>query len=324
MLGIFICYTSEKLIFLENSNWIYADIITDDNIETKLKELEKAYEEKNQMRFIEIIKDLKTFGKPSTKYLIKIISNKEKNKDFRFMLCNLIGEFKDHAIASFLLEIAKDKEDDVLIRSEALLSIGRSGDKKSISTLMEFLDDENGSLRSAAIFSLGLLKASQASKKISEILKSDENEMVRIKAVRSLGMINDEEAEIGLIQALNDNSEGVSSIAILMLGDIKSKKAIKPLIFLLKNGTYHQKVNSTKSLGEIGAKEAVEHLTDILIGDDVYLSTLAAESLVQLEAKETLPFIIKAIEKAETDKPAYEKLKEAYKKLSGEEYIKRK
>ena len=66
--------------------------------------------------------------------------------------------------------LEKIKSDDPVIRRRGAVEFSRLRDNRAIDPLVELLKDESASVRSAAIDSLGLLRAKKALVKISKLL----------------------------------------------------------------------------------------------------------------------------------------------------------
>jgi hypothetical protein len=92
---------------------------------------------------------------------------------------------------------------------------------------------------------------------------------VRKEAIRSLVKIGGKEAEMLIIDLLEDPDENILRQAILSLGIMKSKLAVPPLLSLVSERdfflkTIHLKKDAVQALGRIGDKSATSVLVQIL------------------------------------------------------------
>ncbi|AFD00876.1 HEAT repeat-containing protein [Methanocella conradii HZ254] len=101
---------------------------------------------------------------------------------------------------------------DAGIRLEAIIALGRIGDKRSMKALIRALYDEDANVRKCAIIALGRIRDKKAVSLLSGAL-SDPDGGVRKEAAKALGSIGGPRAVSSLIQALNDMEPSVRDAA---------------------------------------------------------------------------------------------------------------
>lgn len=150
----------------------------------------------------------------------------------------------------------------VRIRSENFLI--KKG-KKAVPYLIEALKDNNRYIREGSVRVLGEIKVKEAVDPLIEILRHEEDWIIRSYAALSLGEIGDTRAVEPLIHVLKSRSivnVMASSSAAKALGLLGDNRAVKPLINSLKDISIM--ANSIEALGRIGNPMALPPLMEIL------------------------------------------------------------
>jgi HEAT repeat protein len=120
----------------------------------------------------------------------------------------------------------------------------------------------------------------------------DQNNSVRMDAVRSLDNVSDSYSVDLLIQALNDSSIGAyAAMALIEIG----KPAVGPLIQALEENDYQVRWWAAKVLGHITDSSAVEPLIQALDDDDPGVRCSAAMSLGTIGDKMAVEPLIQAL-----------------------------
>ena len=107
-------------------------------------------------------------------------------------------------------------------------------DTAGIGSLLKALKNTNTDIRVRAMTSLALMQDERATLPLVRLL-SDEDFIVRYNAALALGEIRDERAVVPLIQALGDEDIMVRSFVAEALGRIGDQRAIEPLIDQVEN-----------------------------------------------------------------------------------------
>lgn len=257
-------------------------------------------------------------SREDTAKLVKILSNRWNPWWYRQCAFEqLAGIDSDPMAIKPLVKILERRWELPPLRGEAAFTLGCIGDERAIEPLIKALDYGLG-MKEAALKGLTLIKVKD--KKVASVarkLLNDESEAIRDLAIIAIGVHGGEEDVSLLIERLKNGDSGERSNAAAALGKIGSKRAVEPLIERLENDPdKYVRWSCCVPLGEIGDKRAVEPLIKALKG------------IMQLEAAEALAMIgdRRAIEPLRSkihdcpDKWWRNKLKEAYKKLTGHEY----
>lgn len=111
-----------------------------------------------------------------------------------------------------LVEFLRTRDHRVNLPQVAF-SLGRVGGKETVVALTNALSDENSLLRTEAVSSLGLLGDKTAVQSICETLTKDSDHNVRANACVALGKLGDLRAKPFLERALKDKNDFVAALA---------------------------------------------------------------------------------------------------------------
>lgn len=127
----------------------------------------------------------------------------------------------------------RDREDRIMIEN-IVNALGYIGDEQAIDQLIATVEDEiNSRIRLKAVRSLGLIKSPKViNTLISVVLDNNEIIEIRAEASQALGRTGDKSIVDFLISILQDESEAdqVLKAVAWALGEIKDPKAIDPLV----------------------------------------------------------------------------------------------
>jgi len=288
-------------------------------VEELLSKMEERFNEGDWESICEAAQVLMNYGTSATSYLTSIFQTKEKDPVFRKMIAEIIAETGDNSALPSLIQVLNDLNDNAYIRAEAAITLGEIGGTGAYEALVATLSDENAEVRSLAALGLGCLRDDRAVQPLLNLLSQDSSSRVRIRAIRALGDIKNREAEPSLIVLLSDEDRQVQGGAIIVLGEWKSQGAVPSLIKIAKEDGHINRYSAIKSLGKIGGDQAVTVLIELL--QDESLSTIidAAEALATIGDQRAVEPLIAAIQRIK-ESVTLKYLKEAYKKLTGQEY----
>ena len=153
--------------------------------------------------------------------LSKILSNpKMVPKDERFV---------QEMISTFEYSV---HERNPLIRSYLALAMGRTGDERYISTLINALQDKDYSIVASCAYSLGLIRSSDGFVALQN-MTDHEDAQVRLQSIISLGNYRKIEAEDIFVSALADQEVNIRWDAAVALAKIKNNRGSMILLDLL-------------------------------------------------------------------------------------------
>ncbi|NUM35833.1 MAG: HEAT repeat domain-containing protein [Candidatus Brocadiae bacterium] len=117
-----------------------------------------------------------------------------------------------------LLVDALEKDQSMIVRSLAARIMALEGRKEFIPLLEKALYDENPLVRMEAVQSLGSLKSKSSIPKLTELLLKDPDLQVRLKVLKSIQyMQSEEETTLALIDSLDDQEASVRFHSLLLL-----------------------------------------------------------------------------------------------------------
>jgi len=224
-----------------------------------------------------------------------------------------------------LIKALKDK--DSIVRSDAVIALGKIGDKRVVEPLIKALRDKGWDVRHDAATALGKI-GDYAVEPLIKALE-DENGNVRECAAEALGDIGDKRAVEPLIKTLGDDESYICKVAVESLGWIGDKRAVEPpLIKALGDKDEYVRNCAAEALGKIGDKRAVEPLIKALGDEDEGVRWSAAIALGKIGDKRAIKPLIKALQPVTvnglskqlsySDRRVREAAKEALKKLGHE------
>ena len=191
------------------------------------------------------------------------------------------------------------KNDDCIIRKEAVVALKTIGDKKALLPLIDALKYEEwhekyvvlSSVREYAAEALGLLKDKNAVNPLIEAL-NDNDEDVRFKAAWALGNIGDKRAVESLIGALNDERWSVRRFAAISLGKIRDERSLESLVRSLKeDNDWHVRRYAADALGNIGDERIIPSLVSSLSDEDEDVRRMAIIALGKMKKAAVKPLI---------------------------------
>jgi len=309
-------YQAEERAMLEGSSEIIT--FTFISVSKQIAKMEEAFTAGSWEDLTQAAATLMEMGKPAVPYLLTAFKDSGKNEVLRKMYAEIIGEIKDGSAVGPLVEVLNNPNETEFIRAEAASTLGKIGVETAFNPLLNTLNDPSEQVRSMAAYGLGYLGSGNAVVPLIGKL-TDPSELMRNRVIRALGALPDSRAVEPLINCLEDPSESVVTQAILSLGALKDSRAIVPLIDILETKTGIRQVSAMQALGQLGDTRAVDPLISILQGQNEYLMIHAGLALAKIGDQGAVDPLRTAIERVK-DEFVKQKLKEAYKILTGEEY----
>ncbi|MBU0478965.1 HEAT repeat domain-containing protein, partial [bacterium] len=251
--------------------------------------------------------------------LIEVAKDETKDSALRSMYLEILGEIEDSKAVDSLITVVKDDSEDSEIRANAAYSLGKIGDSRAIEPLLEELDNEDTNIRSTISLALGLLNAPEAIAPLLDQLNNSNDLTERIRAGSSLASMKAQQAYDSFISILtSDEDESIRLLSALWLGELGNILAVPSLINALKDKDSYVACNAAIALGMLKDTSAVQPLIEALEKEGL-LRIEAADALAEIGDQSAAQAIANVIE-IEKDTWGLTKLKEAYKKLTGNEY----
>lgn len=183
------------------------------------------------------------------------------------------------------------KDEDVALRRNAALLLGKIGAKGSVGALGFALKDADISVRQAVVEALSSLDTEEAVKYLVFAL-TDEDPYIRASAALSLGSMGTKNVD-PLLLLLTDSDDAVKVAAIRAIGMTGEAGAVKHLVNMLANQNGFVVTTAIESLGRLGGEEAGNAVAGMLGSDDSEIRRTAIRSLSCFDGFEgaVLPFL---------------------------------
>ena len=296
------------------------------SIDSLVSNLEDAFNSGDMTELNRIASILFQKGEKAVFSLLDIVKDKNKNFKFRRIVLELIRDIGvPHESANIFISIANDKDENILIRGDAVWALGLTGSEDAIDPLIEFLRDSkcNDRIRKLSATSLGLLNAVKAEDTLIDIVKDDNNtSKIRASAIEAIGKIRGPNSYQVIADSI-DNDDWIIQISasktLSDYGDNHSSKLLQDqLLKELSNDKSSDDAvikNLIESISSIGSKNSIPILVSILKGNDNYYSALAGQALGEIGDPQVLPEIEIVLNNA-TEPFQKKLLKSAYTKLA--------
>lgn len=154
-------------------------------------------------------------------------------------------------------------DSDAAVVQEAVVLLGRRGEKKAVRPLMSLVQTAGSTLRLRAIEALGQLADPRALPTLWALLR-DPDPQVRAAVPAALANMPDAKSVDPLVAALNDPEISVRIRAAAALGEIADPRAAGPLGAALAVRNEDLRLAVADALGKIGDGRAVEPLISLL------------------------------------------------------------
>jgi len=209
--------------------------------------------------------------------LVEVLKKQDLSQSSNFTDAIIIAltELEAKDILEFAATEAKNQKNSKMIRERLLLYIGKCGSAEQFNMLTEIYkdDEEEMSIRSYAVKSMGRLKIKEAIPVIKEVVKEIDsysfNKRKRyydlyMQSVTALVELGDESSVSLLMNSLRSDNSDVRYKAILLIKDFNDERTIDILKYKMKNDPSAKVRNAArkaledKGLVEKGAEKESE------------------------------------------------------------------
>lgn len=147
--------------------------------------------------------------------LLKVLD--DPDAEFRRAAVESLTENTYKPAITKLRELLKN-DVNAFVRAAVIPSLRKNDPSNSSKDIIDALEDSSPIVRRSAVVELGIMKEKKASGKVAEIMRTDNDESVRIESARTLGYIGDQYSVQPLVDAIAyDESEGVWEEALRSL-----------------------------------------------------------------------------------------------------------
>ncbi|MGD8313785.1 MAG: HEAT repeat domain-containing protein [Syntrophobacterales bacterium] len=183
--------------------------------------------------------------------------------------------------------IADLKDNDPLVRSNAVKALGAIEDPRAVKPLIAVLDDIDPLIQRQAVKALGRINDLRAVEPLIGVLEDREKKpYVRMSAAEALGSMGDSRAVEPLVDALYDPHWEVRGYAAEALGRIGDPRAVEPLIAALKDQDATVRGNAADGLAKIRDPRAIEALSAALTDKSKTVRKKAARALAVIAGED--------------------------------------
>ena len=175
----------------------------------------------------------------------------------------VLEQKRDRAAVPGLIEACAS--DNVKVRRQAVVELGRIGDPRGAPALIKMLRSADEKIRTDAVLGLGWMQSKEAVPALVKLAQADDLHMKR-RAVQALGQIGDARAIAPIRALVADKDYFTSENAILALGWLKAGQAVSDLLKIvttfdrLDAGRRGLMISAVRALGHIGDPAALPAL----------------------------------------------------------------
>ncbi len=189
----------------------------------------------------------------------------------------ILGDRQDSVALGVLTEMLQDTTENIQVRQQAAVGLGRLGDARACEVLCKALKDS--AIAEQAAWALGRLGQVDSVPALIAALNDDRGE-VACEAALALKAIGARNAVAALIAVVNNKKHPARSQAVIALGEIGDPAAIPSLAQNLNDSELRSEIIS--ALGKIGTDQSVEVLQHYLDQAESKEYYHIAETLVTL------------------------------------------
>ena len=216
--------------------------------------------------------------------LIEAFANEDK--EVRSRIVSILGKLAADGITNpevvtFLISALRDRSQ--LVREQAAMVLGNSGDKSAIIPLIRILSESEPVCLLAAQ-ALGSLKAEQAVAPLINMFQYRAGHTTFQQTILiSLGMIGGPDGYAFVFDKLKDLNKKIRESAIQAMGLFGNPEAFETLFEISKTEEIYLAAQAVKSLGQLGDKRALEPLLNLLNSDNWFFQLSAVKGLGDLK-----------------------------------------
>ena len=212
-------------------------------------------------------------GGAAIEVLINTLSDTDSR--VRMKIIDVIGKIGDKRAISPLIQMLRDESFEVRVKTAQVLEgIGR----EAVDPLIQVLNDPDTGVRIKASEVLGKIASNRATHSLIHLLK-DTDSGVRASVAQALGRIRDLHALDPLIEISQDNESVVRAHVAEALGALEDARAVDSLAALLKDGNALVRSKAAEALGKIGDKKATLALIYALSDGDSIVRAKVVQAL---------------------------------------------
>ena len=185
--------------------------------------------------------------------------------------------------------------DDESLAIDAVMALGQIGDPNAVDGLLKLIGSEDASLRQAAVSAVNSVMPPSMSERIIPLLH-DLDPNVRESAVKIAGYFGYPDAAGALVELSRDENERVRCAAIEHLPFVEDERALDVLAHALKDETPNVRAAAARALANMDAPQAVARLIEGLSDEEVWVRYFSARALGRRRNEGSVEALQKVIE----------------------------
>ncbi|MFK7793729.1 MAG: HEAT repeat domain-containing protein [Gammaproteobacteria bacterium] len=222
--------------------------------------------------------------------LIKFVFNVDHNE--QVALFKIIDSVATDTVVTEIVNRIDTKE--AFIRSN-FAKILRKFDRPQVHHALEkLLDDENKSVRLAALDGLSHMKGEISIDRLTQLI-DDSDYAVQNKAVETIVTIKHPETVTHLVEHLKSESEYTRRAAVEVLNEIANPTSVKDLFRILKDEDWWVRSRAADALGKIGGPKVVKAVLILLKDKDEFVRRSAIEIINATEDESTYDALVDSL-----------------------------
>ncbi len=240
-------------------------LVADDNSRIRVRGLQAAY----RIRMDSL-----------NQKLVEVLANKEEEFEVRKWTVHILGSTDPASYGKVLRGIARDNNEEVNLRKEAVFALTKVADGETLGTLCAILGDPNEEIRESGAWALSNMSAPESINCLLAALE-DVSEKVRDWAIRGLRDVDDAKALQGLASVLSKVSPKEQIRMIRLIVEKKSEIILRAITELLDSEDVDVLRTAAWAIGISPYPPAVAALRDLLDYDDDQVRYYAKVALVR-------------------------------------------
>jgi HEAT repeat protein len=209
----------------------------------------------------------------------------------KFLASESVAKLAEAAVPE-LLDLVSGQDAELAL--EAIVLLGRIGDKRAVKVLISCVESRSPLLRCHAAESLGRIGDTRARGTLVALL-DDPDASVRSNAAAALTKLADSNCLIPLVKALADDDADVRRSAASALGEVGDPRAAEPLVRLLHVKDEEFSLAIADSLARLGDERALPRLIELLQRPDEAVQLRAIAGLRKLSDSRAAPALYDAL-----------------------------
>jgi HEAT repeat protein len=211
----------------------------------------------------------------------QILDNQKEEFEARKWALHILASTDSVTFSTKLRKIARNSLEDTKIRKEAVFSLTKIDDDKTIGTLCALLGDPNVELRQSGAWALAQISSSDSINCLLAALDDDDTE-VRDWAIRGLRDIDDSRALQGLADALENVSPEEQVRMIRLIIDRRSEIVLRAIAQLLTSHDVNVRRQAAWAMGVAPYPPAAGNLEILLEDQDEQVRDYAKVAIMRI------------------------------------------